>query len=530
MISFDYVKFEVLISGSWVDLTPDVLENPHPRGNRGIASNDPEARVGMPGELRFSLNNGEGNSAGLIGRYSPGHANCLTGWKSGLPVRVSFAYDSWQPRVKWRGWIDADGLDVKLGAKGLRRVDVMCHDYMWIATHHKLSLLAPATDRTASQAVRLILDNMPIQPQETELTTNAADLAMPFIFDGASPDTSALGEFNRIATSNQIYIFSKGGGGANSGDVLVTTFAGLANDRIPKVTDRCGELLMETGGSNFILQENGDPILLDETETFSLDNTKMIEGTEVSYGKHLCNYCVVVAQPRRVDTSDVIMWSLEKATQLGAGESITLRGRYRDPVGGSGRVSMSSYVTPVSGTDYAAFANSNGSGANLTANMSVTTTAGASEAEFTVTNTGGSAFWFGGPSITFQIRGKLAYFFDPVRLIASDETSMNTYGVKPRNIELFYQDSPTGKDDIAQIYVDVFKDPQYVWERVVLWANTDNQTMPAFLWIEPNYKITIADTMTGQAANDWHVNGYEFELFGAPSSPLVKWTLTVTYL
>lgn len=531
MEQFTNILFEVYNGTSWVNISSDVLATPAPKCSRGIMSNGPIDRVAAPGTLTFSLNNSSSNSNKLEGYYSPGHSNSPSWWKVAARVRVRFFYDTWGV-VKWQGFIDVGGIHVHPGRKSNRRVDVRCVDYMGVLRDHRIDLIQPTTNKTGAQALALIIANMPIKPSGTDFTTSDVE-QMAYLFDNLGPETTALSEVKKVSDSQRLMVFVKGG--VNSGEILTTAFnPDFSASFIPVATPLAHKLLLETGdgilledGTSYLLLDelhvNGDP---DDTE---LTNDEMMEGTVISYGKHVVNFATVTSYPRKVDASaDTVLWKLEKATQLSAGQSVTFRGQYRDPEGGNTKINGMDFVTPVSGTDYAAFTNSNGTGTNMTASMGVSATFGAAEVEITVTNNHGStAFWFGGPDITFQVRGRGIYLYDPVRVVSEDATSIATYGVQPISVDLRYQEAPTGKSEIGQAIIATYKDPLYIFDRVVFVANRSPQLMACFMFVEPNMNLWLADTMTAQSARAWSVVGYEFEIFG---KKLVRWTVITKYV
>ena len=510
--TFTSIALEAYIGGAWTNLWADVLQNTV-HCSRGIPGNGPEDRVAGPGYLKFSLNNSEFNSAHLIGRYSPGHANCLSGWTTGIAVRLSFTYDNntWR---KWYGHIQPDGIKVITGVKRERRVEVSCYDYMGLVTYHKLNLLTSQSSKTVAQALALIFANMPITPLATSLA-NINDVAFDTVFDTSGADTTALSEFNKLAASNRIFIVVRGDdlGGERLSIETAEIFA------VPLPPSSAGVLLMETG--DHILMETGDDLLLDDTETLTLSNSDF-DDADISYGKDLINYVTVVSYPRKLGAAaTTVLWTLRDAVQLAAGESITFRGAY---VGSAGeKINGTDFVTPVASTDYFAFANADGTGTNYTANTSVTATFGAAEVDLVVTNTHGSAsFYIGGASITFQVRGREVRVQEPVRAITKDTTSINTYGVRPLTVDVKYQSDPHTAAVIGGEYITSYdlKNPHYSVDRLTIVANKNPKNMYSFMYLEPHFSVfSISDTMTA-SDEQYILQGYEFDIIG---NGLVKW-------
>lgn len=520
---FTDIKFEVYISGAWVDLSPDVKATPAPTGSRGISGNGIEDRVGDVGRLKFSLDNSAGNSAGLIGRYSPDHTNCLSGWTVSLPVRLTFAYDTWSV-IKWYGRIETDGITVIPGTLTERRVDVSCIDYMGLAAEHKINLLTLQANIQLWEAVDLVLANMPIQPLATEYADQTIVFDdMPVVFDIAGTETTALGEFQKLASSQRMYIFCKGGG---DGEILASGVIYPDPKQIPVVTAAADNLLLETGDD--ILLETGDFLLLDMFETATFSDSDFLPGTNIGYGKNLYNFVTIITYPRRLDAAaTTVLWTLETATALIADEIITFRGAYHDPTGEAVRFNATDFVTPVSGTDYKANASADGTGADMTSDLSMFVTFGAAEVEFYlhnnhVTNT----MYIGGDTAGafLQARGRGIRTMDTARVISQDATSIALHGVRPINIDFKYQDAPTGKQGFGAALVTAHKDPRYSGDNIRFIANKNSQSMSGFLFTEVRDVLTLSDTMTGYSfANDGVVQGYEFEIINKNA---VYWTVT----
>jgi hypothetical protein len=72
----------------WV-LCPDVLQEPPPAWEYGLAGTDVMDLVATTGIATFALDNGINNSTGLAGHYSPGHANCLAGFGEDCLVKIA---------------------------------------------------------------------------------------------------------------------------------------------------------------------------------------------------------------------------------------------------------------------------------------------------------------------------------------------------------------------------------------------------------------------------------------------------------
>lgn len=528
---FTSIALEVLISGSWVDLTPDVLVDPAVKFSRGISGNGINERLADVGRMTFSLKNGASNSAGLAGYYSPGHANALSGWTVSLPVRLSFTYDSWTV-YKWRGRIEADGIKVIPGTLDARRVDVSCQDFMGLAADHKLNLLTPMDDVPINVAVETILSSMAFQPVSREYENVQFAANFPYIFDVTGSETTAMGELQNIATgmSDNATTVGRGTivmrGGLADGDSLYATHLPNDDKHLPQVTADVNNLLLETGDA--LLLETGDNLLLEGDQDASFTDDDILPGSQFSYGKDIVNRVTIVAYPRRVDAAaTTVLWTMEEAISIAAGATTTVRGTYNNPTGGA-KINGTDFVDPpVSGTDYMANASEDGTGADRTSSLTLVAKFGSAEVEFTLTNTSGSTIYVGGGTAGafLQVRGKGVYIEDTARRVTIDQTSIDTHGEKVLTIESRYMDlnNHVGSNmSYGEKIINKWKDPLTSADRLYFAANKNVKNMVHFLFMEPRRAATITETMSGLTLTTtvWYMQGYEAEIL---DGKIVMW-------
>ena len=522
MESFDSIHFEVYISDAWVDLTPDVLISPRPRWNVGIMNNGPLDRTGDAERMTFYLRNGESCSGGL-GYYSPGHANVLTGWTTGLRVRLYFVYEG-KTYYKFHGRITPNGINVEPGLKGRRAVRVTAHGFMAQAAAHELRLMTLQENLRIDEAVPYVIANMPIAPLATDYNTGQD--TFPTVFDTVRDRTAAIGELNKLALSEFGYIYTKGD--RTGGETLVVegrnTRSNVANTSIPKSQSESGFLLKAGSATDYILMAgSSDKIIPCLVQTATFDNI-MMNGTQISYGKHLANRVKGVSYPRKVDAAaTTVLFTLQKAIEIKAGQTKTnIRGTYRDPDGAATRVNGRDMVTPDAGTDYKANASADGTGADMTSSCTVTATYGTEGVEYSITNSASSSLYIGGDTAGafLQARGKGIYFYDPVTQIWEDTDSQATHGVHPLSFDMKYQPDPLKVESFARYTLEQEKDPTHSVDRVPIFANRNGTTMYGFLALEPGARAHFTEDLTG-VDGDYFIMGYSAEII---SGKYVLWT------
>ncbi|MFZ5589625.1 MAG: hypothetical protein ACOY4M_08330 [Pseudomonadota bacterium] len=521
MSAFDSIKLEVYIGSSWIDLTPDVVGTIV--GRIGMDSSTFMARVSDPGTLKFQLNNSSSNSQGRAGLYSPQHANKLSGWTTNLPVMLTFLYDGHEQKFLF--YIAPDGIEIDAGTSGTQRVTVICEDWMGYASRQIPSPLQSQSNKTTIDAIQTLMGLLERQPSSfaygTPLTT------FPTVFDVSSSETTILGEFNRLAMSDWGKIFTERDPlyglrlcfQDRSGGI---TFPYQRN--FPKHSSECGSLLL-TSGDKLLNTDNGRIVLNEQITIIAIPDTWYYQERppRIVHGGVMVNQINILSYPRKVGTSDVVLWKMQSSTKLNPGQTISgIRGRYRDPNGQSENINGTDFITPVANTDYKAFANADGTGADLTANLSVTIEFGAAEFEMSLTNTGGTTLYTG-KDILFQVRGKTVTVYDKTEKVERDTSSIASYGKQEFTFDLKYENNIENHSKLANALLLNFAAPKTFMENVWMTANRNHETMVLFLYAMIGDNYPFRETMSNANAS-YFINGIEFEIVG--SIVYFKYTLS----
>ena len=519
---FESITIEIKRStdSAWVDVTTDVLHNPAPRGSTGIMDNGWLNRVASVGRFKFSLDNSASNSQSTLGYYSPFGTGEILG---GTEVRVGFKYAG-RKRYKWAGIVEPGGATPTAIGEFPIKVDVSCYDWFGIIAYFPLDFLARSTNKTIVDGVALILASLPAGVQPTYVTYNTATYTFPTIFDLMSGETTAIGEFNKLAISEMGYIYAKGNeidGLSLVVDGKLTRWNVASDTFIPRHSSvTTDDLLLANGVDKLLLANSGtDNLLLTETIDITFNQDDMLAGSAmgksvaVSFGRHYANYIKAAVTPRRVDTAaTTVLFTMESSVLVEAGATVSgLRGRYRDPSGASSYVNGTEMVTPVATTDYRAFANADGTGTEYTANCTVTATFGTAEVEFSITNTGAFNFYVGG-DIIFQFRGKGIYAYDVVDIILDRSDPTSKVGRRLLSFDMVYQSDPVAVKLLLDTSVLRVADDEFVDIKAFpLLANRDVRNMMAFMYLEPGSRATFSEPYSFYAYPSF-INGYDFEI------------------
>jgi hypothetical protein len=270
------------------------------------------------GRMSFTLDN-------QTGKYSPGHAAALTGWKKGVKVKLVTTFVG-VDRVRWYGTVDEISIDA--GAVGSRKVRVTALDWLDYANNYPLNNPAVGLNLRAHQSVYSIVAAMPIQPLATDY--HVGTNIFPTVFNQATNKTRAYSEFTKIAMSEFAPIYLKKD--KVYGETLVVeasdTRTGATVKTVNTPDENAGYLLLETG--DYLLLEDGSKLKLESytTENVSIDNA--FTAMDVSYGNNIINQITTAAYPTKIYTTPSLIYELESPLYIAAGGTINFRVPFTD--------------------------------------------------------------------------------------------------------------------------------------------------------------------------------------------------------
>jgi hypothetical protein len=164
--------------GIWIDFALDVIKKLRIKyGIRGIGPLD---RIASTGKMDFEVKNDDENSRGLLGYYSPDHANVREGWGVGNDIRAKLVY-SGSTRYKWAGKVDS--IKPAPGKYRSRKVKVVCTDWFDTAAKTKVSLQGVQFNVSAEDGIDSLISEMNNLP--TASTLSAGQDTFPTIFDSS---------------------------------------------------------------------------------------------------------------------------------------------------------------------------------------------------------------------------------------------------------------------------------------------------------------------------------------------------------
>lgn len=490
-------KIEAFITGSWIDISSDVVTDLEAEG--GIYSNAYDNRLASTGVLRFSLDNGSGN-------YSPSDA-----FKEGVKVKVTVAYGALE-KVKFFGRMTEPVPDI--GTWGDERVHVEVLDWMDVAQNQIIRGKAAQEDKTIDEAVTSLLADIPIQPEDTDL--DVGDNTFPLVFDVALPNATYYSELNNLAMSELSYIYLKDGGqtlkvesasARNSRDV--TTYSYVA------VSSETGYLLKEDSG--FLLQENGDKILLDIVDTFSFTGTfnNTFEDLEIKRGGNVLNNISLNVYPRNISTGttySLYTYNINESAQpiqIPFDVTLVLTGDYTEAQEQENGILPDGAVnvrTPIPNTDFAFNQLATADGADYSSNLSGTFVGGGSSWRWEITNLGPNGFL-----LWINLRGQPVFRNSPVQIIIEDTNSQETYGFRELALKQPYKQVITEGKVYTKVVLNKEREPRSVVVGAKLNANASEVNMNGFMFLQTGDLIRIQ--CTKPAINDtFFIQGWKYRI------------------
>lgn len=466
-VTLDSFALEMEFSGAgsgWTAVTGDVRAQIPVRFRYGINGSGLMDRVAAPGSMTFALNNATTNSGGLLGYYAPGHANCRSGFALGINVRLKLTYEG-TTYYKFHGRLSH--IQPMPGQYGARMTLCTVFDWMDEASRAKLKRLAIQESKRADEILTTIKNAMVRGPVSS--TFGVGRDTYVYALD-KSPEEGAgvLTEFQRIALSEVGNIYVKGN--TTAGGELV----------FESRTDRAGK---NTNLATF------DNAMYDLAVSRSRDD--------------IISRLQVVTHPKSKDASNVVLFTLRDSTvstatviTLAPGESKTIVAPYTNPSNRSERIGAvsTSCVSPVATTDYLMNAAADGSSTNLTANLTVTPTFGASASFLTLANGHATSTGY----ITFlQVRGPGIYDQQAVIAERTSSTSEAAFGEQTITYDMPYQSDPDVGFGASLYFLALLEAQMTTVGAVAIKANTNASLMAQALTREPGDRIGLAEAASG---------------------------------
>ena len=409
----------------WTDVTRDVLVRGGVSWDYGLPGPMPADRVDEIGECRYQLDNSPANSAGIAGAYAPGHPSARPGFELGIACRISLTHAGTVRRKLYY----LDRVDPSFGPEATRAT--VCHgtDWMGIAARTPIREVPLQRAQRTDQIIQTILDAMPVTPRTVVLDTGQS--TFDYALDDLRGDqATALEALYRVTLSELGYLTAEG----DDADGETLRFA----NRAYRPSRTMGHEITRALG--VVFQRAVDDVV-----------------DVVRVGIPL----------RRVDTeATTVLYQLGDATpEIPSGATIHPFGPYRDPANEAQRVGGTDMQTPVAGTDYVANTAADGSGTDVTDDMTVSASFGASGVRWTIENPTAETVYL----TTLQARGRGIYDYARAYLEAGTVAADQSRSVLTLNVP--YLHDLNVAQSVADNLLSIYGTPRTRTQSVTLLAS-----------------------------------------------------------
>jgi hypothetical protein len=464
-------------------------------GESGIFTYKDTDRLANVGSLRFEIDNSDGTYTNF-------------GSFVGKAVSVRLVLGSREKQV-WFGYIKNAMPDS--GEWGERRILVTALDWISIGNETRVQNIPLATFVTGDEAIPTLLDATPNPPAFTNF--EAGYETFPNMFDGALQKTTVYSELDKITKSELGYLYLRFRNTSNGETLRFEDYLHRGSthplSEVPEniVSPFHIKWANASDSGNVKWRNASDSgLLLLPTFQQAYFNRTMVD-SDWEIGQNVINQMSVNQIPRHTDTSLVTLWSLGSPISIGTSQKHYFNGGWTDPNGGT-VISAFDFQTPVASVDYIFNEESDGSGANLSANLILV--------YFPSVNGFTLGFFNAGPPgylILAVLRGKGIYKYNPVETLSenieSQEEIVKT--VVSDAITREYSNNYSVSKTFADGVVAINRTPIKVMKSVSFIGNTSEHLMLAFMFLDIGDKVQIVESEPSHTGN-YYIQGIKFKL------------------
>lgn len=240
----------------------------------------------------------------------------------------------------------------------------------------------------------------------------------------------------------------------------------------------------------------------DRNFDFALDaDASYTEFSKLNYAlsdERILNDVRVSGQPRKASDVSTVAWLEDTVTLPASGGTVSFFLEFLDPDTLERQTPVNSLVTPVSSSDYLAFANSDGTGTILNSQLAVAVTPFAMTAFSTITNNGGVDAFLS----KYQLRGIPLKKLPSFTARTQNTSSQNVYDVKAFDLENDLIPTVLKATDYSNYLTSRWKDP-----RAEISIGLVNE-WPDLLQRELLDRLTVINSVT-RVGSDFLVSGLE---------------------
>ena len=412
----------------------------------------------------------------------------------GRAVKITSTYASITATM-WLGWISSYKPAVNI--KGERTCTLSCTGWFERAQRAE-SLIPIQLSKTADEVISVILDESDILPPSV---TGRWRLGVSLL--GTSTVLGSITDyFNPLATGDTTFAFA--------GDWSANT--SVYNAIREMVEREAGRFWQARDGALTFASRTYFPTHTTVQATFA----DGMQAMDYEYGADVSNIILTNYQPRITGSAGSTLATLGSSALAPAASYVDIEFRF---VGtGTGEtVAGTALTTPVATTDYTANSQPDGSGSNLTANVTASiVTTNATAATVRYTNSGAAAYI----QASSKLRGTPLTKFNQIAYTATDSDSVLEYG------RLVYtspgvQDSLADATTLGDSQLSLRKDPVGRVDSVTF-SGWDTRITTEILARSIGDRIVMTEQQT-QAGGAWFIVGEKHDV--SESAYNVTWVL-----
>jgi hypothetical protein len=448
-----------------VDISGDVKKRSI-TAQRGLAGDKPTDRIANIGRMTFELRNDAGNSGGKLGYYTPGHADCRSGWNLGVHVQLKLN-DGTTNAVRWDGYVSS--ITPAQGVYLSRNVMVVAEDWFGRAAAHTVNkTVTTQIAKRTDEIIDTLVSDMAIAPTGTSYATDPDTLNISL--DDIKENTKTYQALQRAAQTSVGYLFCTGAGTltyqSRHTRLLTTTVSGTLDG--------------------------------------NMSNLQMARQNE-----NLYNDIDVTVYPQRIDGTAVTLAQLDMEISIPAGGSVTFSLSLRDPDSTNTSVTLyaGSEVAPVANTDYKMSSIYGNGGNDLNGSCTIAPTWGANNVTTVASNSAAVVGYLN----RCALRGIGIYKDRPITINQNDATSIAAYEQRKINYQMPYQNNTNVASDAGIHWLTIYKDPRNQVKSVSFIGNISTALSGYAVNLEIGQLIKLVESVTATNSN-YFINGISYRI------------------
>jgi hypothetical protein len=466
-------------------------------GGGGLYSAKETDRTPSPGSIRFDLEN--------VGGVYADAPNLI-----GKSVSVQLVFGD-RTKQAYFGFVTNAEFDS--GFIRPLHVHVTVSDWLYTSDKTRVKQLALQTFKRANEALPTLLDVTANPPARTDY--DAGTQIFPNMFDGGGSKAKVFSELDKIAKSELGYLYLKfrpdGTGEVLRFENFLARGSTRPLSRIP-IDVTPSPLLQYHGtlGATGLLKYHGTGGTSGFLKTPQAQNavfTQKHYDAVWNTGKGVVNEYNATNVLRNTDTTEVILYTLGSPIEIGTGEKKNIGGGYSDPNGGT-VIQAYGVLDPVATTDYQFWSERDGTGTDLTANLTMVFNDYTNNWQQYIRNNGPAGY------LTFyRVRGKGIYKYNPTETTAESVESKENF-VRTEiseSINREYSSNLVTSLQFVNSALALHRHPTLDLQSVSYHGNDEEMLLMAFMYLEQGDKVRIDEAFPTHTG-DYYIQGVKFKI------------------